>query len=186
MPRHMMKDALDFAVLAILYFLVFYRRWKARGKDVLFVNTVMYIYLTFVLYFTLMPVIASMPFVFRHSYRSMNLVPFIDVTLGRGDFARQILLNIVMTMPFGFLLPLVKPGRMNLAKVILLTFLLSFGIEIMQLLLSNFRSSDITDIITNVTGGVVGYGFYLIFRPLVNSLMDKMRKLPEGDTSGKG
>ena len=41
----------------------------------------------------------------------MNLVPFIDVTFGRGDFARQIVLNIIMTIPFGFLLPLIKKRK---------------------------------------------------------------------------
>ena len=60
----------------------------------------MYIYLSFVLYFTLMPIITSLPFIFNHSYDSMNLVPFIDVLNGRGDFVRQVGLNIIMTIPF--------------------------------------------------------------------------------------
>ena len=35
---------LDIAALAALYFFVFYRKWKNRGKDVLLINTVMYLY----------------------------------------------------------------------------------------------------------------------------------------------
>ena len=50
-----MKELLDFIILAILYIFIFYKRWKVKGKDVLFINTIMYIYLSFVLYFTLMP-----------------------------------------------------------------------------------------------------------------------------------
>ena len=52
----------------------------------LLVNTLLYGYLVLVLYVTLMPVIASLPFIFQHSYVPMNLVPFLDVLEGRGGF----------------------------------------------------------------------------------------------------
>ena len=74
-----MKELVDFVVLIIIYFWKFYKKWKEKGRDVLVVNTTMYIYLSFVLYFTLMPVITSLPFIFNHSYTPMNLVPFIVV-----------------------------------------------------------------------------------------------------------
>ena len=105
-----MKYLIDFITLTFFYIFVFFKRWKVKGKDVLFVNTLMYIYLSFVLYFTLMPIIASIPFVFNHPYVPMNLVPFIDASAGRGDFLRQIVLNIIMTVPFGFLFPLTRNG----------------------------------------------------------------------------
>lgn len=165
-----MKNTVDFIVLAIIYLFIFYRKWKAEGKDILFINTLMYIYLSFVLYFTLMPVITSLPFVFNHSYVPMNLVPFIDVSYGRGDFIRQIVLNVIMTIPFGFLLPLIK-SKTSLIKIMLYTFLLSLGIEILQPLVSDFRSSDITDLITNVFGGVLGYILYFLFRPLIAKIL---------------
>ncbi len=66
----------------------------------MFINTIMYIYLSFVLYFTLMPIISALPFVFNHSYVPMNLVPFIDILDDRGDFIRQVVLSIIMTIPF--------------------------------------------------------------------------------------
>ena len=101
-----MKYLIDFLVLALVYIFVLYGKWKAKGRDRLLVNTLMYIYLVFVLYFTLMPVITSIPFVWNHPYTPMNLVPFIDVLEGRGDFFRQVGLNVIMTVPFGFLFPL--------------------------------------------------------------------------------
>ena len=100
-----MKILLDFTALALIYFSFFYPHWKSQNRDILFTRTLMYIYLTFVLYFTLMPILTSLPFIFNHPYTPMNLVPFIDVSLGRGDFFRQVFLNIVMTLPFGFLFP---------------------------------------------------------------------------------
>ena len=103
-----MKYLIDFIALVFLYTAVFFRKWKSHGKDRLLVNTLMYIYLSFVLYFTLMPIIPSLPFVLNHPYTPMNLVPFVDVLEGRGDFLRQVALNIIMTIPFGFLFPLTQ------------------------------------------------------------------------------
>lgn len=171
-----MKELVDFVVLFILYIFIFYKRWKVKGKDILFINTIMYIYLSFVLYFTLMPIITSLPFVFNHSYVPMNLVPFIDVSTGRGDFIRQVVLNIVMTIPFGFLLPLIKNKKINLMKTILYTFLLSLGIEILQPLINDFRSSDITDLVTNILGGIIGYILYLIFKPLTTKILSYIKE----------
>jgi len=102
----------------------------------------------------------------------MNLVPFIDVTFGRGNFTRQLGLNIIMTIPFGFLLPLMKKENTKLLRVVFYTFLLSLGIEILQPLINGIRSSDITDIITNVTGGIIGYIMYLIFKPLTTKILN--------------
>lgn len=167
-----MKELVDFVVLFILYISIFYKRWKVKGKDILFVNTTMYIYLSFVLYFTLMPIIISLPFVFNHPYVPMNLVPFIDVSSGRGDFIRQIVLNIIMTIPFGFLFPLTKKENSKFLKTVLYCFLLSLIIELLQPLINGVRSADITDLITNVIGGIIGYIFYLMFRPLTRKILE--------------
>ena len=166
-----MRELFDFIVLFFIYISMFYRKWKVQGKDVLFINTIMYIYLSFILYLTLMPILVSLLFIFNHPYELMNLVPFVDVTSGRGDFIRQVVLNIVMTSPFGFLLPLVREKKINLLKVIFYTFLLSSGIEILQPFINGVRSADITDIITNVTGGMIGYILYLLFKPFVTKIL---------------
>ena len=170
-----MKEIIDFIVLIVIYIFIFYKKWKSQGKDVLFVNTIMYIYLSFVLYFTLMPIITSLPFIFNHSYTPMNLVPFIDVTFGRGDFARQVGLNIIMTIPFGFLLPLIKKENTKLLKIVFYTFLLSLGIELLQPLINGIRSADITDLITNVLGGIIGYIMYLIFKPFTTKILNYLK-----------
>lgn len=171
-----MREIFDFIVLFFIYIFVFYRKWKVQGKEVLFINTIMYIYLSFVLYFTLMPIITSLPFIFNHSYVPMNLVPFIDVLDGKGDFIRQVVLNIIMTIPFGFILPLIKNQKINLIKIVLYTFLLSLSIELLQPLINDFRSSDITDLITNVLGGIIGYILYIIFKPLTTKILSYIKE----------
>ena len=165
----------DFVVLIMIYFWKFYKKWKEKGRDLLLINTIMYIYLSFVLYFTLMPIITSLPFIFNHPYTPMNLVPFIDVLNSRGDFVRQVGLNVIMTIPFGFLMPLVKKENARLLKVVFYTFLLSLGIELLQPLINGTRSADITDLITNVLGGIIGYIIFLIFKPLTTKILNYIK-----------
>jgi len=155
------KYLIDFAALFFLYTFVFFKKWKNRGRDVLTVNTLMYIYLSFVLFFTLMP---------------MNLIPFVDILMGRGDFIRQIALNIMMTIPFGFLLPLTDNRTAKFSKTIFFCFLMSLGIELLQPLIDGSRSSDVTDLITNVIGGILGHGFYVVFRPVTFWILDRLKK----------
>lgn len=170
-----MKYFIDFIALALVYVFVFFRKWRRKGRDILLVRTLMYVYLSFVLYFTLMPVITSVPFILDHPYRFMNLVPFIDVSLGRGDFSRQIVLNVIMTVPFGFLFPLTRNGTAGFGTTVLFCFLMSLGIELLQPLINAFRSSDITDLITNVIGGAIGYGVYVIFKPAAFWVLNRLK-----------
>ena len=159
--------------LIFIYIFVLFGKWKKQGKDILFINTVVYIYLCFVAFFTLMPFIVEIPHMFGN-FRPMNLTPFVDVLMGRGDFVRQIVLNMLMTVPFGFLFPLTGKGNAGTVKTILCCFLMSLGIELLQGFLG-LRSSDITDIITNVTGGIIGYLLYLVFRPLTTRMLAFLR-----------
>lgn len=103
----------------------------------------------------------------------MNLIPFIDVSLGRGDFFRQLVLNVIMTMPFGFLFPLTQDKRAKFGVTVFFCFLTSLGIELLQPFFD--RSSDITDLITNVIGGVLGYGLYVIFKPITFWVLERLK-----------
>ena len=166
MPK-LFKYLLDFAALALLYFLWLCPKWKRRGKRVLAVNTVMFLYLSGVLLVTLMPVIASLPFCFSHPYIPMHMNPFEDAISGRGDFIRQIVLNVIMTVPFGFLYPMCRRAagkKCGLLRCVLMTIALSLSIELLQPLINGARSADITDVITNTTGGLIGYMLYALFR----------------------
>lgn len=85
----------------------------------------------------------------------------------------KILIDLaVLAAVYGiWLLPKWRPlGRRTLAVYTLMygclasiaLFTLSVGIEVVQPLLHAFRSSDITDVITNTTGGVLGYALWAI------------------------
>ena len=44
------KYLIDFTALALLYACVFFKKWKNKGKDILLVNTLMYLYLSLCTY----------------------------------------------------------------------------------------------------------------------------------------
>jgi glycopeptide antibiotics resistance protein len=161
--NRILKIALDFILLIVAYFRFCYKPWRANGRKTLVVNTLMYVYLSLVLFVTLMPVVASLPGIFNHPYKPMQMIPFDDLIHKRGDALRQIMRNTVMTIPFGFLLPLVK--KQSIFTCILWTFLFSLAIELLQPLLNGLRSADVTDLITNTAGGIIGYAGYLLLKP---------------------
>lgn len=49
--KYLMKYFIDFIVLVFLYVFVFFRKWKAQGRDSLLVNTLMYAYLSGTLFY---------------------------------------------------------------------------------------------------------------------------------------
>lgn len=136
----------------------------------------MYFYLTAVLFVTLMPIVASLPFIFNHPYTPMNFIPFDDLLHGRGDTVRQIVLNIIMMIPFGFLLPICRAcshKKYNMFQCILFSAGLSICIEVLQPIISGIRSADITDVITNTLGGLTGYLLFLLLRPVISIFIKK-------------
>lgn len=173
------KHLIDFIALFVLYLFVFFPRWRNKGRNVLFIRTVMYVYLSFVLFFTMMPIITSLPFIFDHPFE-FNLIPFDDYANGRGDFMRQIILNVIMTVPFGFLFPMTqKRKRRTLVVTVLATFLMSMLIEVLQPFINGYRSFDVTDLITNTLGGVLGYFGFTIIRPFIEPKRKRKRNVKE-------
>ncbi|MDR0281858.1 MAG: VanZ family protein [Candidatus Peribacteria bacterium] len=71
------------------------------------------------------------------------------------------LLNVVMTIPLGILLPLIWSEFRSLKKITLTGFLFSLAIELSQLL--NRRATATEDLIMNTLGIVVGYLIFRIF-----------------------
>ena len=98
----------DLLVMFCLYIFTLFPRWKKQGADMLLIRTLMYVHFAAVLYLTLLPVLAALPYIREIPYTPMNTVPFIDVRLRRGDYMRQIGLNALLLMPYGFLRPLTR------------------------------------------------------------------------------
>ena len=156
---------LDLLVLAAAYAAWLLPKWRRLGKRPLLVDTLVYGCLAGIVRFTLMPVLAALPYCFDHPYIPMHMAPFEDVILHHGDYVRQIVLNVILFVPFGVLQPLCdrcRGRRPGFWRCLLLTLALSAGIELVQPLLHVFRRADITDVITNTIGGVLGYALWAL------------------------
>ncbi len=75
---------------------------------------------------------------------------------------RNIILNILMFVPFGFLFPFLSKKFEVFWKTYLAGFLFAFFIEMTQLLL-NLGICELDDLMDNTVGALIGYGFYRLF-----------------------
>ena len=156
---------LDLLVLVAVYAAWLLPKWRRLGKRPLLVYTLMYGCLAGIVRFTLMPVLTALPYCFDHPYIPMPMAPFEDVIHRHGDYVRQIVLNVVLFLPFGVLQPLCdrcRGRRPRFWRCLLLPLALSAGLELVQPLLHVFRRADITDVITNTIGGVLGYALWAL------------------------
>ena len=96
----------------------------------------------------------------------VTLLPVVDLLYGWGDSVGQILLNMLLFLPFGALVPL-RTGR-GLFLTLLQAAACSATIELVQPFFD--RSCDITDFITNTVGCACGYLVGLPLRPPLQRL----------------
>jgi len=98
----------------------------------------------------------------------VNLEPFKTIDIYQ-TWGKQILGNFVMLLPLGIYLPLIYT-RLRKAHyffvVLLICFLVSVGIELLQLATS-YRSADIDDVILNTLGGGAGFLIYQLTKAIV-------------------
>lgn len=85
----------------------------------------------------------------------INVLPF------SSGGALTYILNVVMFMPLGFLLPLIWKHFQKIWKVILFGLVFSVLIETMQLFCH--RLSDVDDLLMNTFGACIGYWLWIVF-----------------------
>jgi|GEM_PF-2837958 len=152
--------AIDAATAAVVFFVFMLPRWSASRYG-LFIRTCLYVYGFSVLWLTgIIPVLIPIPSVNMSLSRlHANLVPYIDYLQSNGDFVRQIVLNVALTVPLGIMYPFIY--RKGLKETVLAGTLVSIVIETLQLLsVRGMASCDITDVIDNTIGAAIGYGLY--------------------------
>lgn len=89
------------------------------------------------------------------------LMPFADMIQGPVDTA----LNVVLFVPLGFFLPWLWRTFDGLKQTALTGFLLSLGIELLQVF--GLGITDINDLITNTLGTILGYGLFCLAHHLM-------------------
>lgn len=97
---------------------------------------------------------------------NFNLFPFTEFAkqymLYDGFYLSQLMLNIIMFIPLGFLLPIVFPYKVNrFYKTALIALFTTVTIELIQFFIGRF--ADIDDVIANLAGAICGYSLFIIF-----------------------
>jgi glycopeptide antibiotics resistance protein len=116
----------------------------------------------------------------------INLVPFRHTGLGYFDLryiSFDLVGNILLTIPFGFGLSFV--ARIRGIHYLWLAFIVGLTIETSQLLVSlivgfGYRGVDITDVLTNAAGVLIGYAFFCIFAWVYRTAVRLLRIQPSG------
>ncbi|WP_142307600.1 VanZ family protein [Bacillus toyonensis] len=90
----------------------------------------------------------------------------INLTLFDTAGSTAYLLNIVLFVPLGFLLPTIWPQFRKMKNTIYAGFFFSLAIELSQLL--NSRITDIDDVFTNTLGAIIGYVLYRVLFKLID------------------
>lgn len=85
--------------------------------------------------------------------------------VGFKSFIVNIIGNVLAFAPFGFVLPIISPSNRKFINILVLSFELTLGVELMQLLLK-VGIFDVDDIFMNTIGGVLGYILFLIARKI--------------------
>lgn len=105
-------------------------------------------------------------------YRSLNLIPLQGSA--NGDFSTEVYSNVLIFIPFGVYIAMLK-GKWSFFHKILPIACVSFLFEVSQYIFA-IGASDITDLIGNTLGGIIGIVFYAIchgiFKSKTNAILN--------------
>lgn len=158
-------DILTFGICFLLYVPVFlFLKFKCKkNKYYMGISFIMFIYLCEVLNYTQFPILIHCDQVYDVS-KNINYIPIYGLSV---DDMETVLLNIILTIPFGFFLTIMYKQALHITIIIGLS--LGIVLEGLQFLVSkgigvNFRVIDINDVIFNCIGVILGWFFYVMLR----------------------
>ena len=106
-------------------------------------------------------------------YPEFELIPLADLIRDPLGYAKTSILNILLFVPLGFLLPVIWARYRTARRTLLAGFGLSLAVEFLQIF--TFRLTDVNDLIMNTLGTGLGY---LLFQNLTEKLHLKSEKKP--------
>ncbi|MDR0317913.1 MAG: VanZ family protein [Lactococcus lactis] len=151
--------------LVLILLIVFVRKRDIPKVKIIVLSVIFYLYV-YIMLFDIVgtPSLAQINRMMIHHeglfHPQLEFIPFAD------GLSLSTILNVILFLPFGFLLPLMSKAYQKASNTIFLGLGFSSFIELSQLF-TPYRASDINDLITNVLGTVIGY---LIFRLIKNGI----------------
>ena len=94
--------------------------------------------------------------------RNINLIPYYGSAYVNGRlYMTEIINNILVFVPVGIYVSMIKEDW-SILKKISVSFFISLTVEIAQFILA-VGATDITDLIGNTMGGIIGVGIFHLF-----------------------
>lgn len=110
------------------------------------------IYCLFSFYLVAVYSLVGLPTVLYSRFEiNLNLIPFLGMI---ADW-KNCILNVLLFVPLGVLLPMVWEKFRTKRNTVLFGLGMSLAVEVFQMF--TFRATDVNDLITNVTGAFLGY-----------------------------
>ncbi len=159
---------IDLGLFVGLYAIYYILRLRRQPPARRLIKTLFFAYAALLLLLTVSPMQMIAAGRVSVSLHDINRAAF------QYNLDREIIGNILLFLPLGFLLPLAYPKLKD--WTILIAILTSIAIELLQQSIG--RVSDTTDVINNSLGSIIG--FYLAL-PLVYWLSRGKRRLKRGD-----
>lgn len=126
------------------------------------------LYLIMLLWLVLFKLRVNISSVFNYPHRSLNLIPFAAPAKVNGEISfGEIIYNFLFFIPFGLLLSVnFKKPRFLTKLVFIMVF--SVSVELVQYIFA-IGATDITDVITNTLGGLIGLALYALCSKYINN-----------------
>lgn len=166
----MVFDQSEFILLALGLFPIFLWRQRNRSRAAIWWRAILYVYLAGVISRTLLPIVLRLDWSLTYPENHIVLELFQYFVL------RDALLNIVLTLPMGFLYPWVR--RHSWPRTFLLAIGMPLFIESLQFVALYLtpeytRVVDVSDVLFNFLGVIGGYGVYrLVFGRTQRAFLD--------------
>ncbi|MFC5591538.1 VanZ family protein [Sporosarcina soli] len=111
----------------------------------------------------------------RHftDFRGINLIPFAGSVIKNNQIdIGEIIYNVLAFIPFGIYISMLKPNWSFLKKIVPIAGV-SLLFEVLQFTFA-IGGSDITDLMGNTLGEMIGIGVYIVFRKLFSTKANKI------------
>ncbi|ARO63883.1 Teicoplanin resistance protein vanZ [Bacillus cereus] len=162
----------------MMFCVVFQIEFYFKAKRTISILHFLWVYV-FLFYLSLVYKVTQIATVWDISrYETWIRVNQINLTLFDTAGSTTYLLNIVLFMPLGFLLPTIWPQFRKMKNTVCAGFFFSLAIELNQLL--NNRITDIDDVFTNTLGAIIGY---LLYKALFKMIYKREEKKLDTNSS---
>lgn len=164
--------------MAIMIMILIINAKHKNRREISLYNTGIMLYsLSMVIIFSLTGISPMSGFHLDIRIDEISFIPFEGIIeMLRGGITIHSFINIIgniaMFMPIGFLLPLIYTKVNSCKKVVIIGFCTSLLIELSQLFLT--RGTDVDDLILNTLGATLGYLAFTAFKSIFNIFTEKI------------